>query len=506
MNFPGMFVQNIQDMPLRELLPFVLALLIILVLGLVLYFSLRKQREALQARFNGLFEQLGTLQGCSLDQTQTVIDFCESAGLTPVAEGLLRAYQEGERKYELRWLPKLDSYLNARSCLDAKQHKARRSTAAYWVLGLALLLSLLVLLNLGKMHYLAAFPFLLGLIFCLLLQQARQALAETQDQLFVELNGRLAQALPVFSDQDGTAMLVDQLLARDSLMDQRMNELNDAIKDLAEVQFSEALCNSVEKVMAEEVSPPLTAAANCLNDLAAELEKRQAEGMDALAESFSEALSRQLLKQFEPIHSNLERFNLMMEDTRNFIDDSVAVLENSRQQNLELNRDLHESLRLMTVAKNDLANEMADVSDNLKIISQTTERMTMLYAGEEGSLSEKIQHLSRNLEDALERLNRGLDNSGQAIALAAQLKDDQVQQNQTMVRQLHQISEELASFRQSLEAATTDFTKESSDYVNQTLKNFDQGLAEVVERLIFTASAIRDSVDALPVALRPHKD
>ena len=64
---------------------------------------------------------------------------------------------------------------------------------------------------------------------------------------------------------------------------------------------------------------------------------------------------------------------------------------------------------------------------------------------------------------------------------------------------------ELKEISETLRLSSKNFTQESAVYVNQTLKSFDQGLAEVVERLIFTASAIRDAVDALPVALRPGK-
>ena len=51
-----------------------------------------------------------------------------------------------------------------------------------------------------------------------------------------------------------------------------------------------------------------------------------------------------------------------------------------------------------------------------------------------------------------------------------------------------------------------DFTRSSGQYVQETLGQFDTGLAEIVERLGETALEIQNAVDDLPSALRqgPH--
>ena len=85
------------------------------------------------------------------------------------------------------------------------------------------------------------------------------------------------------------------------------------------------------------------------------------------------------------------------------------------------------------------------------------------------------------------------------------MQDEQGRQNDDLHERLSNLISELKEISETLRLSSKNFTQESAVYVNQTLKSFDQGLAEVVERLIFTASAIRDAVDALPVALRPGK-
>ena len=48
----------------------------------------------------------------------------------------------------------------------------------------------------------------------------------------------------------------------------------------------------------------------------------------------------------------------------------------------------------MTVAKNDIANEMAEMSDYLEVIANVTEKMTSVYAGEDANLKQQIGSLN----------------------------------------------------------------------------------------------------------------
>lgn len=159
----------------------------------------------------------------------------------------------------------------------------------------------------------------------------------------------------------------------------------------------------------------------------------------------------------------------------------------------------------MGQAKNDLANEMLELSDNIRVVSESSKAMSKTYAGEEYGLSEKIKQLAISMESSTTVLSQNLQGSSEILQLIHEMQDEQGRQNDDLHERLSNLISELKEISETLRLSSKNFTQESASYVNQTLKSFDQGLAEVVERLIFTASAIRDAVDALPVALRPGK-
>ena len=201
----------------------------------------------------------------------------------------------------------------------------------------------------------------------------------------------------------------------------------------------------------------------------------------------------------------LDRLNHVMADTQSFVQSSINVLQTSRDENIALNKDIRDSLLLMGQAKNDLANEMLELSDNIRVVSESSKAMSKTYAGEEYGLSEKIKQLAISMESSTTVLSQNLQGSSEILQLIHEMQDEQGRQNDDLHERLSNLISELKEISETLRLSSKNFTQESASYVNQTLKSFDQGLAEVVERLIFTASAIRDAVDALPVALRPGK-
>ena len=182
---------------------------------------------------------------------------------------------------------------------------------------------------------------------------------------------------------------------------------------------------------------------------------------------------------------------------------ALHVLNASRDENIKLNEQILDSVGLMTVAKNDRTTEMAGLCDNTERLSLSTEKIASLYAGEEQSLAERINHLSDTLNHYSNLLNQSLTESARSLELASGFSQTQQAKAGEYSRKLDEQIQALLSIRDTLRQGTENFTVESDEYVQRTLDSLDAGLAEVVERLMFTTAAIREAVDALPVALRP---
>jgi len=145
---------------------------------------------------------------------------------------------------------------------------------------------------------------------------------------------------------------------------------------------------------------------------------------------------------------------------------------------------------------------MAFISDNLAIIGSSTDKMTALYAGEETNLASHINLMTEQLRIYSEKLDRGIGESAKAIDASVEMSKTQNKQSSILLDRLDAQLLALDELGRLISQNTTHFTRESSEYVLKTLKEFDASLAEVVERLTFTTAEIRDAVDALPPAIR----
>lgn len=503
---------------LQENLPKILILVfaivlpfLLLIITLIYMHRFGKLRRRLAPRVDEMQKAFTQIEDCDMKNLPEVDRIIEEFGQADLSEMWQSLKEDSLKRYNGRWLPPLEpvidrEHLCPTEIVTSLSLKPALTVASVGIFGAVLLYIYIHGASLNFFPGLALIPLAAGLLLASYLANSSRDLGRELDLLYGDLRISIARALPVYNSNAGTALLIDELNAHENHLGAELERFHQTARKMAESDFSQGICESVRQIMQREVTPPLQTAASTLGDLARNLDRRQMTGMENLARQFSAEVSRSLAEQLNPLREELHALNDLMGSTRSYVEGSVKVLESSREENISLNRDITESLQLMTLAKNDLANEMAELSDNIRIISSTTEKMTSAYAGEEASLSEKIKQLSISLEQSLGVLSRGLQGSTAALQLVSELKSDQQKQHEEFSARLQHTIDELNEISETMRISSKNFTQESAAYVNQTLKSFDNGLAEVVERLIFTASAIRDAVDALPVALRPGKD
>jgi methyl-accepting chemotaxis protein len=203
-----------------------------------------------------------------------------------------------------------------------------------------------------------------------------------------------------------------------------------------------------------------------------------------------------------PLNTHLGKLNELIAETEAYVGVSVQTLETSREQNIALNQEISEALRLMTLAKNDLANEMLDIRDYLEKIGDSTNRLARLYQGEDRSLSLHISNLANQISVFSDRLNASITESASALEQAAEMTKKQEEYGTGLLAHLDRQVQQLSEINRTIQDNTTHFTTESAQFVHQTLSEYDAGLGEVIERLSFVVAEIRDAIDGLPVALR----
>ena len=159
----------------------------------------------------------------------------------------------------------------------------------------------------------------------------------------------------------------------DRNMGSQLTAFNETAERLATSEFSKGIEDSVRAIMTEQVSPPIQNASNALIELAGEITARQESGMADLANQFANVVGSRLAVRLAPLDGHLSAMNEKLAESERYIKSQVDVLETSRQQNIELNTQIHEAIELLTKSKEDMVKEIGDIRGHIALSGVTTE-------------------------------------------------------------------------------------------------------------------------------------
>ena len=312
----------------------------------------------------------------------------------------------------------------------------------------------------------------------------------------------LSSFAPVFMDGTGVSLLVSEMLSYGEKMRQEVNQFSRLADTLAAGDFAEGIKTSVREIMSEEVAPPLNDANYALTELAKSLAAKQEEGMQELTDLFSASVAAALSSHLSQLPDKLQILHQVAASSTDMMEEATATMMKTREDNKLINEDVREAMRLMTLAKDEMAEEMASISDSMEQLGASVDTISQLYAGEKTDLASHVEKMTEQLKLYSDKIAEGIDESAKSIDASVRMS---ASQNKNAAILLERLDEQLATLEdlnRQIRDNTTNFTKESSDYVSRTLDVFDTSLAEVVERLTFTTAEIRDAVDALPQMIR----
>lgn len=321
-------------------------------------------------------------------------------------------------------------------------------------------------------------------------------------QAVQNLSSSLANVAPVYQDRAGVTLLISELISYGETMRQEVKSFSEISNQLVQGEFAEGVRNAVHEVMEKEIAPPIQKSSAALTNLADSLAEKQESGMQELADSFTKKTVEALQEHLAPLPQELSKVNRLTDSALGMMEESKQVMAVSRDENIKLNQELHEILGLMAISRNDIANESATLSDNLKLISVSSDKLTALYMGEQEGLANQLSRLSDQLRLNTDLLNRVISDTSKTIEKSVHLSEEQSRLTESYLQDVKQQVTALEDMTRSIEASSTDFTEKSSAYVQRTLQDYDSGLAEVIERLSFTTAEIREAIDSLPAAIR----
>ncbi len=520
------------------ILPLLLALLAI-GYHLTIFLTLRRSYRVIEP----LLEQFDELEGCTIENLPAVENHLRNCGSTPLARAFYRMLRDNRELYQGRWLPDPARYLRPDSLLSPLQQNSLSLRPAAGMLALAVLgaLTSLLLQNQIEPPYpemalgLILLPLLIGLAAAILSAANAWRANRMIRRLLQDLQERIASRVPVFSDQAGLALLIDNFLVYDRQMKSTLQEFTATAGRLAESDMADGIRRSVEQVLQESVAPAIQQSAATLGSLAAELTNRQERGMQELAARFATALSAELAAHLQPVNREIAQMGALMADVKNYIEYAMRALETVRKQSEELLADTSQAAQSLADTNAKIAADFTRLDDQLQVLTDSTSQMAGLYQGNEQNLRQSLQQLGHLLDQTSQRLGNLVLESTEAMqtarATAADQQEtagqylaamqDQVNELSTQLKTSIQdllgqvqaetsaiaghtssIGQQLGVLNGTLDHSLNEFTQASAQYVRQSLGSLDAGLAELTDRLAHTANEIRDAVDALPAALR----
>lgn len=368
-------------------------------------------------------------------------------------------------------------------------------------------LSLLLLLTLFSKQWVLSLAvggalFFASLLMALMLlwygNRAARQVEEAKNRALVALSS----FAPVFLDGTGVSLLVSEMLSYGEKMRSEVNQFSRLADTLASGDFAEGINTSVRQIMSEEVAPPLNDANHALTELAKSLAEKQEEGMRQLMDMFAASVAESLSVHLANLPDKLQILHQVAASSTDMMEEATATMIRSRDDNKLIHDDVLEAMRLMTLAKDDMAEEMASISDSMESLGGSVDKITRLYAGEQNDLATHVEKMTEQLKLYSDKIGEGIDESANAIDASVRMSASQNKNAAILLERLDEQLSTLEDLNRQIRDNTTNFTKESSDYVSRTLDVFDTSLAEVVERLTFTTAEIRDAVDALPQMIR----
>ncbi len=452
-------------------------------------------------------EALGSYSADNVDRLRQKLGEFRSA---EVSTQLDKALQQAKIKYNDRWVPDLAPYLSPQQM--SPQNYSRQKlfdSIPFYVIAIGLFCSfvqwLLPYTQISVSEKPAAIillPFITSCIAVMVTATSIFSIKQKLNNEYQRLQEVMSRYLPIYTDHSGAALLVDSVLEHDYAMQNSLSSFDATTRELVEGKFVDSMTGAVREIMENQVVPPIQEASATLPQLARDLAEKQDRDMTRLAEQFSEQVVISMGKHLNPLVTELHDFSELIADTRHFIHDSVAVLENSRQQNMMLNRTIAESLHAMDETKTVVSQDMSDIREHLGVLADVIEKISAIYIGEERGLRSEIANLDQSLTNSCSVITDGISAASKTIEHAMSIRNEQQEQLHQVLDEFKNINETLQKTESDLRKAQFNFSQQSEDYVKDKLGDFEQSLAEVVERLIYTASAIRDAVDTLPIALR----
>lgn len=499
-----------------------LILIVLLIIGVSVYFFLKNRKfhvEFIQT-ISAMVNQMNELEYCRISNLADSVQILKQGDYPLIHQAGDKLREKSERLYQRKWIAEPSEILRLDNVLNKSQYRSTTGEIAIQILSFSVLASAMFILfglsltqNRSEIMQSAFIPLLVGAVFSFVL--FFQSLRAKQDlnRSLTLLSESISEKVPVFRELAGTAALIESFFQYDRQMTKSITQLTQSVEDLSNHQLSKHLAENVKLVMQNEVVPPLATAINSLEDYINDLSIRQEDGMRALAQEFTANVSISLEEKLKPFYEEITALTRDLFEANKQLEFALDTMDNYKKQSLDIQDGLHYNMQILADARQALQADLSVSKDAIRSLASTSEGLAKLQYGNESSLQASLEKLSDKMfefQSSIQNISEGLRHdtrenaksteelsrsNSQTLADMRQLSAVLIEQSDYIARQSQAINNSLESLETTLDGSIQVFSTQLMEGVHSTLNSFDEGLAEVTDRLSNTTADINATVD-----------
>ncbi|MHB1485840.1 MAG: hypothetical protein ACYCYI_14450 [Saccharofermentanales bacterium] len=514
-----MIIQKIMtELPVEFIIP-VLALSLIYLLWMTFQLIITRVRiKQFRIDFYATESTIRLQQGCNIENLPLISEIFDSS-----PKKLKQAYDEMIQTstdfYQKKWIPSPDDFITVDSVIG-KKTAGRINGFGFMYYSLLGILIFFATIFTGSILfdnpdailaclYLSFLPLLLSLLFTILFIAEKLQISRIAENSIKSLNHAISQKLPVFSEYNGLAILVNQFLEYDRHMSDSVSELTTKIDNFVMGGLSDAISESIEVVLQESIAPSIERSTDAIITLSKDVIEKENAGMTDLALKFSTALSEQLAFQFEPMTQKIIDVANTLSDSKKYVDIASQILETYKENVLALNLQTSKTLEDYEASRAAFSGDIHTIAESFDQFNKSSSS----YNENVTANQKQFEAAAITLKDSLDESNKTLQILLDGIFVEARNAVEQAHESQkmnetylsVMKEQISTFTEQLAinniEIFDGLSSAIADFSsKQSEQLIDQQNKVSSQSLI-MMQSMETAAKNIESSSDKIKSSL-----
>ncbi len=540
-----------------------------LMLITVIFFLITNQKNTrvLRNHFLSILNDMEALDGRTIENLQSLRQAGDKTEDERIKGAIERLASDSESSYMGLWIPAPENYLSSKNILDERGLRALGKNIPYSILALGILATIglaiyhfiLVPIDSRDMLLYIFAPLTISVLGFFLLTISNNLYKDSLRHNEAACSREIERHIPVFNNESGTALLIDNFLTYDRDMKESVEHLSGKVEQLTDKALVLAVRESIETSIKDNIAPSIEESNRAMSDLADEYSRRQVEGLGELAAEFAHELTRSVRDQMAPFYYELNQYTTELNQSKNQVDLALDALDVYVERSTALQEHVDSSISTFNNTHGTWAKDATQFGLAVAQLSETGQKMLQAQSAGEVAMSKQLTALSTDLNSFAETVSTTLnlmiqENTGLKELVSSteqasrELLKDMSAQNAKMLETISQTNTELVSqvsdtvislvdtmtsensesvdkyrllstqitqaamdmqdandqlhqsmstLNANLNHSVDHFSTGLSSTVNGTLGDFDRNLAEINGRLAASTAMVRDTVSGL---------